>query len=79
MGNVVDQPALNLIELSEQCAKPVIGKINGFCFTGALELALTFDFIVVAEARRVGDTPRKVGFAPDVGHEREACRCGRGA
>ena len=67
VGNVVDQPALDLIELNEQCAKPVIGKINGFCFTGALELALTFDFIVVAEAAKMGDTHAKWGLRPTWG------------
>lgn len=67
VGNVVDEPALHLIETIEQCSKPAIGKINGFCFTGALELALTFDFIVVAEEAKMGDTHAKWGLRPTWG------------
>ena len=67
VGNVVDAPALELIDTIEGSAKPVIGKINGFCFTGALELALTFDFIVVAEEAKLGDTHAKWGLRPTWG------------
>lgn len=64
VGAIVDQPALTLIEKIEKSSKPVIGKINGFCFTGALELALALDFIVVAEEAKLGDTHAKWGLRP---------------
>jgi len=67
VGNVVDAPALKLIDAIEGSAKPAIGKINGFCFTGALELALVFDFIVVAEEAKLGDTHAKWGLRPTWG------------
>ena len=67
VGNVVDAPALELIDTIEGSSKPVIGKINGFCFTGALELALAFDFIVVAEEAKLGDTHAKWGLRPTWG------------
>jgi enoyl-CoA hydratase/carnithine racemase len=51
----------------EASSKPAIGKINGFCFTGALELALVFDFIVVAEEAKLGDTHAKWGLRPTWG------------
>ena len=46
---------------------PLIGRVNGFCFTGALELVLTFDFIVVAEEAKLGDTHAKWGLRPTWG------------
>jgi len=64
VGNVVNQPALDLIKSIENSPKPVIGKINGFCFTGALELALALDFIVVADEAKFGDTHAKFGLRP---------------
>ena len=67
VGDVVNKPALGLIESMEKSPKPVIGKINGFCFTGALELALTFDFVVVAETAKLGDTHAKWGLRPTWG------------
>ena len=36
--------------------KAVISKINGFCFTGGLELALSADLIYVANEAKIGDT-----------------------
>ena len=67
VGNVVAEPALHLIEEIQKSPKPVIGKINGFCFTGALELALAFDFIVVAADAKLGDTHAKWGLRPTWG------------
>ena len=67
VGNVVDEPALHLIDEIQQSSKPAIGKINGFCFTGALELALSFDFIIAAEEAKLGDTHAKWGLRPTWG------------
>jgi enoyl-CoA hydratase/carnithine racemase len=67
VGAVVDKPALKLIDAFEASSVPVIGKINGYCFTGALELALTFDFLVVAEEAKLGDTHTKWGLRPTWG------------
>jgi len=67
VGEVVDKPALKLIAALEESQKPSIGKINGFCFTGALELALCFDFLCVAEEAKLGDTHTKWGLRPTWG------------
>ncbi len=67
VGNLVDEPALHLIDEIQKSSKPAIGKINGFCFTGALELALVFDFIIVAEEAKLGDTHAKWGLRPTWG------------
>ena len=67
VGEVVDKPALKLIDALERSPKPSIGKINGFCFTGALELALCFDLLLVAEEAKLGDTHAKWGLRPTWG------------
>ena len=67
VGKVVDLPAQNLIKTIENAPKPVIGKINGFCFTGGLELALSLDFLVVANESKFGDTHAKWGLRPTWG------------
>jgi enoyl-CoA hydratase/carnithine racemase len=67
VGAVVDKPALKLIAAIEGSPKPSIGKINGYCFTGALELALCFDILCVAEEAKLGDTHTKWGLRPTWG------------
>jgi len=67
VGEIVDKPALELIDIMVKASKPVIGKVNGFCFTGALELALTLDFLIVAEEAKLGDTHAKWGLRPTWG------------
>ena len=52
------------IDAIEALPQPVIGKINGYCFTGGLELALGCDLIVAGESAVFGDTHGKWGLAP---------------
>ncbi len=47
--------------------KVVIAKVNGFCFTGALELALACDLVVCADEAKLGDTHAKFGLRPTWG------------
>ena len=47
--------------------KVTIACVNGFCFTGALELALACDLMVVAEEAKLGDTHAKWGLRPTWG------------
>lgn len=68
------------IDALEALPQPVIGKINGFCFTGGLELALGCDLIVAAESATFADTHGKWGLAPVWGMSvRLPERVGRGA
>ncbi len=54
-------------ELLSTMPKVCIAKVNGFCFTGALELALACDLLVVAAEAKLGDTHTKWGLRPTWG------------
>ena len=47
--------------------KITIAKVNGFCFTGALEIAMSCDLLAVANEARLGDTHAKFGLRPTWG------------
>lgn len=51
----------------EKMEKPVIAKINGFCFGMAFELALACDFRFCTESTKFSMLETKVGITPDVG------------
>lgn len=57
-----------------------IGAINGYCFTGALEVALACDVLLAAESAKIGDTHAKFGMVPSLGGpQRLSARMGVGA
>lgn len=60
-------PARRCTSLLSTMPKVTIAKVNGFCFTGALELAIACDLFVVAEEAKVGDTHAKWGLRPTWG------------
>lgn len=47
--------------------KPVIAKINGYCYGGGFELALACDFRVALESAEFNMTEAKFGLIPDMG------------
>ena len=67
VGDILDLPARQLTTTLSTMPKPVIAAVNGFCFTGALELAMACDVIVVAEEAKLGDTHAKFGLRPTWG------------
>ena len=67
IGGSMDDPARALIQAIQKIPKVVIAKINGFCFTGALEIALVCDLIVCADEAKLGDTHAKWGLRPSWG------------
>ena len=62
VGADLNNAARKLQETIESVPKIVICKLNGFCFTGALELALACDLIVAADEAKIGDTHVKWGL-----------------
>lgn len=58
---------LELIHSIQTMPKVCIAMVHGFCFTGALELALTFDLMYVADDTKLGDTHAKWGILPKWG------------
>lgn len=67
VGDILDLPARQLTTTLSTMPKPVIAAVNGFCFTGALELAMACDVIVVADEAKLGDTHAKFGLRPTWG------------
>lgn len=59
--------ARRLIEEIETAPKLIIAQINGYCFTGALELAIACDIVVAAREAKLGDTHAKWGLRPTWG------------
>jgi enoyl-CoA hydratase len=61
IGDLFDAPAIRNARI------PVIDKVHGACFTGALELALHCDFIYTTDTAKFGDTHTKFGLRPTWG------------
>ena len=49
VGDILDLPARRVTDLLSSMPAITIARVNGFCFTGALELALACDLVVAAE------------------------------
>lgn len=67
VGDYLDIPARGVIDRIRDLDAIVIAKINGFTFTGALELALACDLIIAADEAKFGDTHAKWGLRPSWG------------
>lgn len=67
VGDILDLPARRITERLSTMAAATIAKVNGHCFTGALELALACDLMVTAEEAKLGDTHAKFGLRPTWG------------
>lgn len=67
VGDILDVPARALTATLSSMPKPVVAAVNGFCFTGALEIALACDIMLVAEEAKLADTHAKFGIRPTWG------------
>lgn len=56
-----------LMHLLQTMPKPTIAAVNGFCYTGAMELMMAFDIVIAAEEAKIGDTHAKWGVIPKWG------------
>ena len=74
VSDLLNANARNAIRLLTTVPQVTIAKINGFCFTGALELALACDLIVAADEAKLGDTHAKWGLRPTWGMSQRLIR-----
>lgn len=56
-----------ILERLTRLRQPVIAAVEGICYTGGLELALSADFILCDESARFADTHGKWGLVPGWG------------
>ena len=74
VGDVLDLPARRVTRLLSTMRPITIAKVNGFCFTGALELAIACDLVVAADEAKLGDTHVKWGLRPTWGMSQRLIR-----
>ncbi|HRX38928.1 MAG TPA: enoyl-CoA hydratase/isomerase family protein [Parvularculaceae bacterium] len=74
ISNVFDDAADAAAKVVRSTRLPVIAKVHGFCFTGALELALHCDFILTTADTKFGDTHVKWGLRPTWGMSQNLAR-----
>lgn len=67
VGSEINAAARGVIQAMEELPKPIIAMVNGFCLTGALEIAMGCDMIIASENSRFGDTHVRWGFRPTWG------------
>jgi enoyl-CoA hydratase len=67
VGPILDDPARDVIDTIQAIPKVVIAMVNGYCFTGALEIALSCDLIIASEEAKFGDTHVRWGLLPSWG------------
>ncbi len=56
-----------IINLLTTMPQVTIAMLNGYCFTGAMEVMMAFDLIVAADEAKIGDTHCKWGIPPKWG------------
>ena len=66
-GNDFHALGMDIMRFLETSSKPNIAMVNGYCFTGAMELMMAFDLIVAADESKIGDTHTKWGIPPKWG------------
>jgi enoyl-CoA hydratase/carnithine racemase len=67
VGPILDDPAREMLDIIQTMPKVVIAMVNGYCFTGALEIVLACDLIIAAEEAKLGDTHTRWGIRPSWG------------
>ena len=67
IGDLFDKPAALAWDTFRKSRCPIIAKVHGACFTGALEMALHCDFIFTTLDTKFGDTQAKFGLRPTWG------------
>lgn len=66
-GYKMYEDGMEIMRINENCPQVTIAMVNGFCFTGAMEMMMSFDLIVAADEAKIGDTHAKWGIRPTWG------------
>lgn len=66
-GNKMYDDGIEVMRLLENMPQVTIAMLNGYCFTGALEIMLAFDMAFCADEAKIGDTHAKWGILPKWG------------
>lgn len=74
VDDIFGESAFAAADAIRLCPLPVIAKVHGFCFTGALEIALHCDFILTTADTKFGDTHAKWGLRPSWGMSQNLAR-----
>lgn len=67
VGDALNGAARDVIVTLGSMPQASIAKVNGFCFTGALELVLGCDIAIAAAEAKLGDTHAMLGIRPTWG------------
>lgn len=66
-GNQIYEDSVDLIHMLETMPQITIAMVNGFTYTGAMEILMAFDLIYAASEAKIGDTHTKWGIPPKWG------------
>lgn len=61
------EDGMAVMELLETMPQVTICELNGFCFTGAMEIMMAFDLVIASDEAKIGDTHTKWGILPKWG------------
>lgn len=61
------EDGIEIIRLLENMPQVTIAMLNGYCYTGAMEIMMAFDLVVAADEAKIGDTHAKWGIPPKWG------------
>ncbi|WP_281017837.1 MULTISPECIES: enoyl-CoA hydratase/isomerase family protein [unclassified Minwuia] len=67
VGTELNSAARRVQKLLSEMPQATIAKVNGFCFTGALEIMLACDITITADEAKFGDTHAMIGLRPTWG------------
>ncbi len=67
IGEDFDNAAARVTMILCEMPKPTIAAVNGACFTGGLEIAISCDLMVTARESKLGDTHARWGLRPTWG------------
>lgn len=74
VGSDLNNAARRVQHLLETMPQATIARVNGFCFTGAMEIMLACDIIIAADEAKLGDTHALIGLRPTWGMTQRLAR-----